>query len=186
MSKVKLFSLYVLILFLTGCATTQIGNITNPYIPASSENTLNSEQANIYFYRTADLAGSLKFHDMNVVIDYNPKQEIKNNHTDYEHIMTANRNHYMMLSIDPGVHVFGFNAFPKVVAKLEAGRDYYLAVAFEPYFLFYGLFNGRPILEFRGKEDFLIETEGDQEIIYTGECGIFFGCDYKVKDTQVY
>ena len=151
----------------SGCVSS--GDIKNQLTPIGTLKSANKETATVYFYRSSDHFGILQFEDFGVLIDTKFKWELASEDTDISNTMITNRSTYMTKELEPGVHNFYHGElFSNVVANLEAGRTYYLAVAFHV--------GGVSSLEFRTRDNFLAETKNSKLMEWTGKCTSDEGC----------
>ena len=89
--------------------------------------------------------------------------------------MTADRNHYSVETITPGIHWFsmGIAKIAKQTVLLEAGKVYYLAVSF--------VVGGLQGLEFRTQKEFIKDTEGDTQIELI-KCDVGKNCEFEYRE----
>jgi hypothetical protein len=150
-----------------GCVSS--GDIKNPLTPIGTLKDTNKGTATVYFYRSSDHFGIFQLVDFGVLIDTKFKWELPSEDTDISNKMVTNRSTYMTKELEPGVHNFYHGElFSNVVADLEAGRAYYLAVAFHV--------GGISSLEFRTRDNFLAETKDSKLMEWTGKCSSDKGC----------
>lgn len=173
MKKILNLSIIVItIIIISGCAK---GSYKDPLIPPSSTSE-DKEFATVYLYTSSDFAGIIRRigEDFIVLID---EKDFKSEYP-ISNLMITNRNNFSKNKIPPGVHHFLLNyLIGSETAKLEGGKDYYLAVKFT--------FAGAPYLRFLDKEDFLNETKGEKEIRLTSGIkrnAITSKYDYEIVD----
>lgn len=144
----------LLIFIISGCAK---GSYKDPLIPISYDNE-DKDYATVYLYTSSDFAGLIRRigEDFIVLID---EKDFKSEYP-ISNLMITNSNYFSKNKISPGVHHFLLNyLIGSETAKLEGGKDYYLAVKFT--------FAGAPYLRFLDRENFLNETKGEKEIRLT-------------------
>jgi hypothetical protein len=173
MKKRNTFAIIASFLILSGCAVSR-GNLENPVlIPSTQSLATDNKKATVKFYRSSDHFGLLQFSDYTVFTDYEiGKYEDGFN---VDEMMLANRTKYTIKTFTPRIYSFSFmnllnRGIFKQTANLEEGKIYYLAVSFH--------LGGIAGLEFRTKDEFDRDTEGDIQIEFTGECTYWKGCDY--------
>ena len=155
---------------ISGC--TSSGDIKNPLTPIGTLKNTNKETATVYFYRSSDPFGVLEMQDLSVLVDKEYERKLASDDTDPSSIMLTNRSEYMSKELEPGVHKFWHSPYSETTVSLEAGRTYYLSVAF-----YVGGFSG---LEFRTRDDFLKEISDSKLIEWTGKCSKDEGCPTRV------
>ena len=159
----------IICLILSGCAVNRGSHEEPELIPSTQSLAANSDKATVKFYRSSDHFGVLQFGDYFVIADYKAGKYKDGYNVD--EVMMANRRNYTVKKFTPGVHWFSFRGMSKQTVNLKAGKIYYLAVSFH--------LGGIAGLEFRTKDEFDKDTEGDLQIEFTGECGFWKGCDYR-------
>ena len=145
--KIIKYILAILVCFalLNGCVR---GTLNKPFLIPSTP-SIDNEKATVKFYRSSDSFGFLSITPVTVQIDFDQKN---NNFSDLMKLgksMTADRNHYSVETITPGIHWFsmGISGIAKQTVLLEAGKVYYLAVSFHV--------GGLQGLEFRTQKEFI-------------------------------
>lgn len=173
MKKMKVFVIITCFLILSGCASSR-GSLEAPAsIPSTQSLAVDNKKATVKFYRSSDGFGVMQFQDYFVITDYEAGKHDDGYNVD--EVMIANRSNYTVKTFSPGVHWFSFRGMSKQTVNLEAGKVYYLAVSFHV--------GGIAGLEFRTKDEFDKDTEGDLQIEFTGECDFWKGCDYREIDS---
>ena len=171
--KIIKYILAILVCFalLNGCVR---GTLNKPLLIPSTP-SIDNEKATVKFYRSSDFSGLLTITPMVVQIDFDQKN---NNFSDLLKLgksMTADRNHYSVETITPGIHWFsmGISGLAKQTVLLEAGKVYYLAVSF--------LVGGLQGLEFRTQKEFIKDTEGDTQIELI-KCDSGKNCEFEYRE----
>jgi len=171
--KIIKYILAILVCFalLNGCVR---GTLNKPLLIPSTP-SIDNEKATVKFYRSSDSLGLLTFTPVTVQIDFDQKN---NNFSDLMKLgksMTADRNHYSVETITPGIHWFsmGIAKIAKQTVLLEAGKVYYLAVSF--------LVGGLQGLEFRTQKEFIKDTEGDTQIELI-KCDSGRNCEFEYRE----
>ena len=171
--KIIKYILAILVCFalLNGCVR---GTLNKPLLIPSTP-SIDNEKATVKFYRSSDSFGLLRFTPVTVQIDFDQKN---NNFSDLMKLgksMTADRNHYSVETITPGIHWFsmGISGLAKQTVLLEAGKVYYLAVSF--------VVGGLQGLEFRTQKEFIKDTEGDTQIELI-KCDFGKNCEFEYRE----
>ena len=171
--KIIKYILAILVCFalLNGCVR---GTLNKPLLIPSTP-SIDNEKATVKFYRSSDSFGFLSITPVTVQIDFDQKN---NNFRDLLKLgksMTADRNHYSVETITPGIHWFsmGIAKIAKQTVLLEAGKVYYLAVSF--------LVGGLQGLEFRTQKEFIKDTEGDTQIELI-KCDSGKNCEFEYRE----
>jgi hypothetical protein len=158
--KLHIFILVTISLVMLGCAST--GSLSDPLKPKSVVSKSDQSVATVYFYRSHDFYGYANFQKVGVQV----------NDGDGPDGLHAGRDSYMIRKLKPGTHKFTMFTSERIV-NLEAGRSYFLAVAWN--------LGGIASLEFRDEKSFKEDTQGDEQIRIV-ECTIW-DCEY-AKVTQ--
>ena len=171
--KIIKYILAILVCFalLNGCVR---GTLNKPLLIPSTP-SIDNEKATVKFYRSSDSFGLLTMTPVVVQIDFDKKDY---NSTDLRKLgksLTANRNHYSVETITPGIHWFsmGYGILAKQTVLLEAGKVYYLAVSF--------VVGGLQGLEFRTQKEFIKDTEGDTQIELI-KCDSGKNCEFEYRE----
>jgi|TARA_B110000238_G_C15907340_1_gene344665 hypothetical protein len=159
---------------LTGCAN---GNTKDPLKPVGVKSQTDKKLSTVVFYRSDDSFGSLDFGEITAKVD-DVSAGIMSEDSNPNFYLEASRSEYMSNTYMPGIHTFSLGPLWVQTVDLEAGKTYYLAVAFYPGGY---LIDGTRGLEFRTKENFLKSTTTASQIEYTGEkCSQWSGCPKQV------
>ena len=171
--KIIKYILAILVCFalLNGCVR---GTLNKPLLIPSTP-SIDNEKATVKFYRSSDSFGLLTITPVVVQIDFDQKN---NNFRDLLKLgksMAADRNHYSVETITPGIHWFsmGIASLAKQTVLLEAGKVYYLAVSFHV--------GGLQGLEFRTQKEFIKDTEGDTQIELI-KCDFGKNCEFEYRE----
>ena len=154
---------------------TSNGDRKSPLTPIGFLKDKDKEVATVKVYRSSDHFGILQFGSLYVLADKELEWGLADG-TKLSDFMETSRDTYTSKDFKPGVHKFTHHKMPSgtVIANLEAGRTYYLAVAF-----YLGGLSG---LEFRTRDNFLNETKSSKLIEKAAECGPGKNCTKRVTN----
>lgn len=157
---------------LTGCKST--GDIKTPSDPIGSLKETDKETATVIFYDadegfTFDNTDELFFvlHSNQDLESEEVAQAFVATDTGLSHYIGANKEYYMSKEFKPGVHTFDLKLHSRVVARLEAGKTYYLAKANIAHTIV-------TYIEFRTQDDFIKETKKATQVkLKEKSCGFW-------------
>jgi hypothetical protein len=152
----KVLLILLITMLLGACAK---GTVHKPVIPNGSLSN-DKDNATVFFYRSKDLCGTASWGDKIVVINFKEKEDLPEDYIGYRgkdffdknELLIANRSIYSKINLPSGIHTFSFLGDRMQTARLENGKEYYLAVSFIciPGFLLHPV----STLEFRDKNEF--------------------------------
>lgn len=177
-NKLLISGLAILIsqFLISGCVTR--GEASKPLTPIGTDQSEKTELAIINFYRSTDAFGLLQFIMTYGVVATDPEGFSEKYDQDYSRIWIADRSLHSSIGIKPGTYNFRFRGmsaqvshdFSSQIAKVEAGKSYYLAVSFSV--------GGVAGLEFRDKQDFDNATKNTERVVKVKSFNYTNGFDY--------
>lgn len=143
--------MWALFSFISGCSV--YGSKNEPVLPPSTP-TGKPDTVLLNFYLSGGILTKIAgvAQDVPITINWDPKKKEYLPNID---LLQCGSHYYMTVELVPGIHNFWYNLSSNITAKLDGGREYYLAAEYAANAIGFML---RPSLLFKNREEFLRDT----------------------------